>query len=238
MPSRTPLLELHNVSKIYGTGAATVHALREVDLSVGDGEFVALMGPSGSGKSTCLNVLGCLDVPTTGEYWFAGVRVSELGHDQRAALRRNFLGFVFQEFNLLPRTSARENVEVPLLYQGVRARERKRRAMKILADVGLQGREHHMPNQLSGGQQQRVAIARALVTEPSVLLTDEPTGNLDSRRGHEIMGILSQLNRERGITIVMVTHEEDIAAYAHRIVRFLDGRIHSSAAPTAIEAQP
>jgi len=239
MPYRTPLLELRQVSKIYGTGAATVHALRQVDLSIGDGEFLALMGPSGSGKSTCLNVLGCLDVPTTGEYWFAGVRVSELGHDQRAALRRNFLGFVFQEFNLLPRTSARENVEVPLLYQGVRARERKRRALKILADVGLQGREHHMPNQLSGGQQQRVAIARALVTEPSVLLTDEPTGNLDSRRGHEIMGILTQLNRERGITIVMVTHEEDIAAYAHRIVRFLDGRAHdSSAAAGTFEAQP
>ncbi len=222
-----PLLALRQVTKIYGSGEAEVHALRSIDLEVGAGEFVALMGPSGSGKSTCLNILGCLDVATAGEYWFRGVAVSRLDRDQLALLRRSYLGFVFQGFNLLARTTAVENVELPLVYRGVGRRERHQRALTALAAVGLAGREHHTPNQLSGGQQQRVAIARALVSKPSVLLADEPTGNVDSARGHELMALLAGLNRERGITIVMVTHEPDMAAYGSRIVRFLDGRIAS-----------
>ncbi|MCA9679892.1 MAG: ABC transporter ATP-binding protein [Kofleriaceae bacterium] len=221
----TPLLSLRAISKVYGVGEAEVHALRAIDLDVAEGEFVALMGPSGSGKSTCLNILGCLDVATSGEYRFRGQAVSGLDRDQRALLRRHYLGFVFQGFNLLARTSALENVELPLVYLGVGRRERRRRSLAALAAVGLEGRERHTPSQLSGGQQQRVAIARALVTEPSLILADEPTGNVDSARAHEIMGVLAGLNRDRGITIVMVTHEPDMAAYAHRVVRFLDGRI-------------
>ncbi|HVV82417.1 MAG TPA: ABC transporter ATP-binding protein [Kofleriaceae bacterium] len=223
--SAPPQLALRKVTKVYGTGEAAVAALRAIDLDVAAGEFVALMGPSGSGKSTCLNILGCLDVPTAGEYWFRGVPVSTLERDQLALLRRSYLGFVFQGFNLLPRTTALENVELPLVYRGVGRRDRRRRALTELAAVGLAGRERHTPAQLSGGQQQRVAIARALVSDPSVLLADEPTGNVDSARGHELMQLMARLNRERGITIVMVTHEPDMAAYAGRIVRFLDGRI-------------
>lgn len=202
-----------------------VRALDGIDLDVEAGAFVALMGPSGSGKSTCLNVLGCLDVPTSGDYRFRGVDTGELDSNQHALLRRNYLGFVFQGYNLLPRTTALENVEMPLIYQGVGAAERRRRGLTALASVGLEERADHAPNELSGGQQQRVALARALVTEPSLLLADEPTGNLDSHRSHDIMRLLKQLNVEQGITIVMVTHERNMAAYADRIVHFLDGRI-------------
>ena len=223
----TPLLALRKVTKVYGTGEAEVFALRGIDLEVSAGEFVAVMGPSGSGKSTCLNVLGCLDVPTAGEYWFRGVPVSTLDRDQLALLRRNYLGFVFQGFNLLARTTAVENVELPLVYRGVGRRERHRRALTALAAVGLAGRERHTPAQLSGGQQQRVAIARALVSNPSVLLADEPTGNVDSARGHELMQLLADLNHQRGITIVMVTHEPAMAAYGTRTLKFLDGVIAS-----------
>jgi putative ABC transport system ATP-binding protein len=221
----TPLLSLRDVTKSYGEGEAAVVALDHLDLEIGDGEFVALMGPSGSGKSTCLNILGCLDRPSSGEYWFRGVAVSRLDRDQLALLRRNYLGFVFQGFNLLPRTSALENVELPLVYRGIGVRERRKRALAALAAVGLAGRERHTPSQLSGGQQQRVAIARALVTDPSVVLADEPTGNVDSARANEIMGLLAGLNRDRGITVVMVTHEADMAAYARRVITFRDGRI-------------
>jgi len=206
-------------------GSATVHALGGVDLRIDQGEFVAVMVPSGSGKSTCMNILGCLDVPTAGKYQFKGVDVGSLSRDQRALLRRNYLGFVFQGFNLLNRTSALENVELPLIYRGIPARDRRRRASEALDAVGLTGWETHTPGELSGGQQQRVAIARAMVIAPEVLMADEPTGNLDSTRSREIMDLLSLFNRERGITIVMVTHDAEMALYAKRIVRFLDGVI-------------
>lgn len=222
-----PLVRLRGVGRVYGKGQAEVHALRDVDMDIRRGEFVAIMGPSGSGKSTVMNVIGCLDTPTSGEYLFEGVPVQGMTRNERALLRRSHLGFVFQGFNLLPRTSAQENVELPLLYRGEGAASRRESARKALALVGLQGREHHTPSELSGGQQQRVAIARALVSNPTVLLADEPTGNLDSQRGREIMELLRSLNSQRGITIVMVTHEPDMAAYAHRIVRFVDGRIAS-----------
>jgi putative ABC transport system ATP-binding protein len=200
-------------------------ALKGIDLDIHAGEFVAIMGPSGSGKSTAMNILGCLDTPSAGEYLFKGAHVEALTRDQRARLRRRYLGFVFQGFNLLARTSALENVELPLLYRGDGAELRRVAARKALADVGLAGWEHHTPGELSGGQQQRVAIARAIVTEPAVLLADEPTGNLDTRRSHEIMGLLLALNRDHGITVLMVTHEPDMAAYARRLVHFVDGRI-------------
>ncbi len=220
-----PLIELQHVAKVYGTGQAAVHALRGIDLKIEAGEFVAIMGPSGSGKSTAMNIIGCLDTPTTGDYLFDGTEVGQLDRNRRALLRRHFLGFVFQGFNLLPRTTAVENVELPLIYRGTPAAERRRMAFEALVRVGLEGREHHTSAELSGGQQQRVAIARAIVTEPAVLLADEPTGNLDTRTSGEIMDLLTALNRNRGITIVMVTHESDMAAYAGRIIRFLDGRI-------------
>ncbi len=220
-----PLIRLGGVSRVYGMAQAAVHALRGIDLDIGEGEFIALMGPSGSGKSTCMNILGCLDVPTAGSYRFRGLEVTRMSRDQRALLRRHAMGFVFQGFNLLNRTTALENVELPLVYRGLPARERHRLARQALATVGLEGWETHTPNQLSGGQQQRVAIARAIVTEPSLLLADEPTGNLDTERSREIMSLLDGLNRERGITIVMVTHEAEMAAHASRVVRFLDGRI-------------
>jgi putative ABC transport system ATP-binding protein len=229
-----PLIRLRGVARVYGQGQAEVVALHDVDLAIARGEFVAIMGPSGSGKSTVMNVIGCLDSPTRGEYLFEGVPVHGMTRNQRALLRRRHLGFVFQGFNLLPRTSAQENVELPLLYRGAAAAERAQAAREALAAVGLAGRERHTPAELSGGQQQRVAIARALVTHPTVLLADEPTGNLDSQRSREIMELLRGLNRDLGITIVMVTHEAEMATYASRIVRFIDGAIASdTAAPAA-----
>ncbi len=225
--SHHSLIELRGVTKVYGTGHAAMQALGGIDLTIEQGDFVAIMGHSGSGKSTCLNILGCLDGPTAGSYRFQGVEVGQLSRDQRAKLRRFYLGFVFQGFNLLKRTSAQENVELPLLYRGVSPRQRHEQARQALAAVGLEGWESHAPNELSGGQQQRVAIARAIITQPSVLMADEPTGNLDSARSTEIMELLSQLNREHDITVVMVTHEPDMAKYAQRIVHFKDGHIES-----------
>jgi len=220
-----PLIRLRGVSKRYGTGEAELMALDRIDLDIAAGEFVAIMGPSGSGKSTAMNILGCLDTPSAGEYLFKGVHVESLSRDQRARLRRRYLGFVFQGFNLLARTSAQENVELPLLYRGDGAAARKVAASAALKSVGLEGWEHHTPAELSGGQQQRVAIARAIVTEPAVVLADEPTGNLDTLRSHEIMGLLLALNRDHGITVLMVTHEPDMAAYARRMVHFVDGHV-------------
>jgi putative ABC transport system ATP-binding protein len=220
-----PLIRLIGVSKRYGTGEAELMALKDINLTLAAGEFVAIMGPSGSGKSTAMNILGCLDTPSAGQYLFRGAHVEALSRDQRARLRRRFLGFVFQGFNLLARTSAQENVELPLLYRGDNAGVRRVAAAKALASVGLGGWEHHTPAQLSGGQQQRVAIARAIVTEPAVVLADEPTGNLDTQRSHEIMGLLTALNKDHGITVLMVTHEPDMAAYARRMVHFVDGKI-------------
>ena len=221
------LISFQQVTKTYGEGVAAFQALRGVDLDIHEGEFVAIMGPSGSGKSTALNLLGCLDAPTSGAYMFKNVRVDTLTRNQRALLRRHYLGFVFQGFNLLSRTSAQENVELPLLYRGETAAHRHTASREALARVGLTGWEHHTPAELSGGQQQRVAIARAIVTQPLVLLADEPTGNLDSQRGHEIMDLLVALNREHGITILMVTHEPEMAHYASRTVRFVDGLVDS-----------
>jgi putative ABC transport system ATP-binding protein len=224
------LIELRSVTKTYGAGEAEVIALDRIDLSIADHEFVAVMGPSGSGKSTAMNILGCLDTPTSGHYYFRGADVGSLTRDQRAMLRRYFIGFVFQGFNLLKRTTALENLELPLIYRGMAKAEQRSRALETLAQVGLADRAGHTASELSGGQQQRVAIARALVTEPSVIFADEPTGNLDTAKSHEIMTLLKSLNEERGLTIVLVTHEEDIATYARRQVRFLDGRIASDSA--------
>lgn len=228
--THNPLIALDRVSKVYGTGDARVLALSDVSMTIEDGEFIAVMGPSGSGKSTFMNILGCLDVPDSGAYHFRGVDVGGLTHDQRALLRRYYIGFVFQGFNLMRRTTALENLELPLLYRGLESAERRARAVEALGQVGLAGKARHTASQLSGGEQQRVAIARALVTSPSILLADEPTGNLDSRRSHEIMQILSDLNHRKGLTLVVVTHEEDIAAYATRQIRFLDGRMSSDSA--------
>ena len=228
-PDGTALIELIGVTKTYGEGTAAFQALAGVDIRIEDGEFVAIMGPSGSGKSTVMNILGCLDTPTTGAYCFRGIHVEALSRNQRAMLRRHCLGFVFQGYNLLARTTALENVELPLLYRGVPLRERRAAAGDALALVGLTGWETHTPAELSGGQQQRVAIARALVAHPLVLLADEPTGNLDTHRTREIMELLASLNRERGLTIVMVTHEPQAAAYAQRVVHFLDGRVERDA---------
>jgi putative ABC transport system ATP-binding protein len=222
-----PLIALKGVTKVYGTGLAAMRALQGIDLRIDPEEFVAVMGPSGSGKSTCMNILGCLDTPTSGTYLFEGVEVGKLSRDQRALLRRHYLGFVFQGYNLLNRTSALENVELPLIYRGTPARQRRTRALHALEAVGLNGWETHTPGELSGGQQQRVAIARAIIADPAVLFADEPTGNLDSARSREIMELLTALNREHGITIVMVTHEPDMAAFAKRTIRFLDGVIDS-----------
>jgi len=223
--SDVPLIELRGVTKVYGKGQAAMHALRGIDIAIAQGEFVAMMGPSGSGKSTCMNILGCLDTPSAGNYLFEGINVSSLSRNQRALLRRNYIGFVFQGFNLLARTSALENVELPLIYRGIPAVERHSRARRALEEVGLGGWEDHSPAELSGGQQQRVAIARAIVTEPAILLADEPTGNLDTARSLEIMDLLTRFNREQGISIIMVTHEAEMAAYARRKVHFLDGLI-------------
>jgi putative ABC transport system ATP-binding protein len=219
------LIEFCQVTRVYGSGLAAMRALDGVDLIIRQGEFVAVMGPSGSGKSTAMNILGCLDTPSGGSYRFRGVPVESLDRNQRARLRRHYLGFVFQGFNLLNRTSALENVELPLIYRHTPRAERHARARQALDLVGLTGWEHHTPGELSGGQQQRVAIARAIVTQPSLLLADEPTGNLDTARSHEIMDLLTGLNRDQGITVLMVTHEADMAGYAHRIIHFLDGRV-------------
>lgn len=233
----TPLVELNGVTKTYGTGTAAMQALRGVDLRIESGEFVAVMGPSGSGKSTCMNILGCLDTPTVGSYRFMGVEVGSLSRDQRALLRRQYLGFVFQGFNLLNRTTALENVELPLVYRGEAISIRHRKAREALAAVGLAGWENHTPGELSGGQQQRVAIARAIVTRPAVLFADEPTGSLDTTRSREIMDILTKLNREQGITVVMVTHEADMALYARRTIHFLDGLVMPEHAAEQKEAR-
>ena len=222
-----PLIRLRDITKTYGQGTAAFQALKGVNLDIQAGEFVAIMGPSGSGKSTALNIIGCLDPASSGSYRFGDVAVEQLDRNQRALLRRHYLGFVFQGYNLLARTSAQENVELPLLYRGQDAASRHRASRAALAQVGLAGWEHHTPAELSGGQQQRVAIARAMVSQPRVLLADEPTGNLDSQRSREIMELLSQFNREQGVTIIMVTHEPEMAAYAGRLVRFVDGLIHS-----------
>jgi putative ABC transport system ATP-binding protein len=233
-PPSEALISLRNVTKTYGVGATAFQALKGVDLDIAPGDFVAVMGPSGSGKSTAMNILGCLDVPSSGTFQFRGVHVELLDRDQRALLRRKYLGFVFQGFNLLARTSALENVELPLLYRGDAKKARRETAMAALETVGLTDWWDHTPAELSGGQQQRVAIARAIVTRPDVLLADEPTGNLDSERSVEIMQILAELNSKSGITVVMVTHEPDMAAFAHTIIHFKDGlveRIEKQHAP-------
>ena len=231
-----PLVELRGITKVYGSGAAAMHALRGVDLTIRSGEFVAVMGPSGSGKSTCMNIVGCLDTPTAGSYRFRGMEVTELSRRERSLLRRFWFGFVFQGFNLLPRTSAVENVELPLMYRGSPPADRRRAALAALAEVGLTGWETHTPAELSGGQQQRVAIARAIVSRPALLLADEPTGNLDTARSLEIMELLDRFNREHGITIVMVTHEAEMAACARRVVRFVDGLVSTDTVEDAPRA--
>ena len=219
------LIETEDISKVYELGETSVHALDGVSVAIEQGEFVAVMGPSGSGKSTFMNVLGCLDQPTNGRYLLDGIDVGGLNRDELASIRNAKIGFIFQMFNLLPRTSALENVELPMLYNNIPSGERKNRALTALKTLGLEGREHHNPNQLSGGQQQRVAIARALVNDAPLILADEPTGNLDTKTSIEIMNLLVRLNRESHMTIVLVTHEPDIAAYSGRIIRFLDGRV-------------
>ena len=222
-----PLIELDHVEKDYGTGTVVVRALIDVNLHVARGEFVAIVGTSGSGKSTMMNIIGCLDRPTRGRYRLGTIEVGARSNDGRAIVRNRMLGFIFQGYNLLPRTTALENVELPLVYRGVKKRERRRRAEQALYEVGLESRMHHKPNQLSGGQQQRVAIARALVTEPPVLLADEPTGNLDTRTSFEVLALLQKLNQSSAITIVLVTHEADIASCASRVITMRDGRIRS-----------
>ncbi len=226
-PGQSPetVIKLDHVHKTYTMGDVEVHALRGISLEIKQGEFVAIMGTSGSGKSTTMNIVGCLDRPTKGTYILDGQDVSSMSKDERADIRNRKLGFVFQGFNLLSRTSAMENVELPMLYAGVETGERHRRAMEALAAVGLKGRERNHPNQLSGGQQQRVAIARSLVNQPALILADEPTGNLDSRTSVEVMEIFQRLNREQGITLILVTHESDISEYADRVIVFKDGRI-------------
>ena len=232
------LIETQHLTKIYELGDSTVHALDDVSLTIGQGEFVAVMGPSGSGKSTFMNVIGCLDEPTGGQYFLDGIDIGHRHHDELAEIRNKKIGFVFQGFNLLPRTSALENVELPMLYNGFPPRERRQRAMEALKSMGLEGREDHHPNQLSGGQQQRVAIARALVNRAPLILADEPTGNLDTHSSVEIMELFVKLNRESGITIILVTHEPDIAAFSRRIVRFRDGRIVSDEPVKPQETKP
>ncbi|MGQ9490453.1 MAG: ABC transporter ATP-binding protein [Anaerolineae bacterium] len=222
-----PVIQLQDVTKVYQMGDVQVHALRGVSLSICQGEMVAIMGPSGSGKSTLMNIIGCLDQPTSGNYYLAGEDVSRLNDDRLAEIRNRRLGFVFQNFNLLARTNALQNVELPLIYAGVRPAERRRQAEAALVAVGLQDRMHHRPNELSGGQQQRVAIARALVNKPRIILADEPTGNLDSKVGAEVIGLFQKLNAQAGITVILVTHEPDIAEHARRVIHIYDGQIIS-----------
>lgn len=224
---RKPLIELRGITKTYGTGDAAFQALRGIDLTIDEGDFVAVMGPSGSGKSTLMNILGCLDTPTSGQYLYQNIAVELLSADQRALLRRHALGFIFQGFNLLARTSALENVELPMIYRAIPAAERRRLAVQALETVGLGGKLKNTPAELSGGQQQRVAIARAIVTSPSTLFADEPTGNLDSKTTVEIMNLLVRLNEERGITVVLVTHEDEVATFARRTIHVRDGLIDS-----------
>ena len=228
MQNSKTIIEFKNIVKTYGVGDAKTYALDKVNFSIKEGEFVAIMGSSGSGKSTAMNMIGCLDKPTSGEYLFNGINVEKLNRNQMALLRRNYLGFIFQGFNLLGRTSALENVELPLVYRKIPAKKRKELALEALQTVGLQSVSHHTPSELSGGQQQRVAIARAIVSKPLVLLADEPTGNLDSIKSLEIMNLLKSFNKELNITIIMVTHEEEMAAFAHRIIYFRDGQIDDS----------
>ena len=223
--TNTPLITFRDISKLHGRGEATIRALDRINLSIAPGEFVSIMGPSGSGKSTAMNIIGGLDIPSSGEYLFQGIPTSDFSRAQLTLLRRHMLGFVFQGFNLLARTSAVENVELPLVYRGMDPARRRQRALAALEQVGLRGREGHTTQELSGGQQQRVAIARAIVTDPAVLLADEPTGNLDTKTSVEIMELITRLNRDNGITVIMVTHEEDIAAYAARLLRFVDGHL-------------
>jgi len=218
------MISLRNISKVYGKGDVATTVLHDINLEIEEGEFIAIMGPSGSGKSTLLNILGTLDVPSSGEYIFLDTQIGSLSSDQRALFRRYILGFIFQGYNLLKKTTSLENVEVPLIYQGIDSKERKRMAAEALKDVGLEDRLYYDPGQLSGGQQQRVAIARAMVTHPKILIADEPTGNLDTKRGHEIMELIRTFNRQ-GITVIMVTHEDDIAAYASRTIYLRDGAI-------------
>lgn len=220
-----PLLELSNICRTYKNGQIHIEALKDINLSIEEGDFISIMGPSGSGKSTLLNIIGCLDRPTSGTYTIAGNRVEKMSDNRLADIRNQLIGFVFQSFHLLPDLDARANVELPLIYRGMGGRERSRRAIQALESVGLGERVHHLPSQLSGGEQQRVAIARAIAGEPRVLLADEPTGALDSKTGENIMAIFEKLNREMGITIVQVTHEENIARYGHRIFRLRDGKI-------------
>jgi putative ABC transport system ATP-binding protein len=229
-----PIIELRDIRKVYGHGNTEVRALDGVDFAIHAGEFVSVMGPSGSGKSTCMNIVGCLDTPTSGSYRFCDLDVARFDRDELAMLRRHYLAFVFQSFNLIPRTSALDNVELPLVYKGVRASERRRRALAALAAVGIADRAEHTPAQLSGGQQQRVAIARALVTEPTLLLADEPTGNLDTETTDEVLELLSQLNRERELTIVMVTHEPEVAVRTRRALWFVDGKLVKDGEPSAV----
>jgi putative ABC transport system ATP-binding protein len=231
-----PIIALRRVTKTYGSGQTAFQALKGVDLDVAEGDFMAVMGPSGSGKSTAMNILGCLDVPSSGSYLFKGVRVEGLSRDERALLRRRYLGFVFQGFNLLARTNALENVELPLLYRGEDKAKRREASMAALDKVGIAKWWDHTPAELSGGQQQRVAIARAIVTNPDVLLADEPTGNLDSKTSVEIMNLLTGLNRDFGITVLMVTHEPDMAGYAHTVVHFRDGLVERIEASAGVPA--
>jgi putative ABC transport system ATP-binding protein len=225
--STEPVIEIHDLVKDYRLGQVPVHVLKGISFHIGRGDFVSIMGPSGSGKSTLMNILGCLDKPTSGSYKLDGVSVGDLNRDELAQIRNRKIGFVFQQFNLLARTTATENVELPLMYTDTPSSERRRRAMKALAAVGLTGREDHQPSQLSGGQQQRVAIARSLVNNPKIILADEPTGALDSRISIEIMAIFQRLNREEGITVIVVTHDPDVASYSSRIIHFKDGKLHA-----------